>query len=62
MARCIAALIAFAVPWIAFWTLVVLIAAGLLIGAPLYLMLAGLALTLGVSLALLVSAYRQRKA
>ncbi|MGI9068842.1 MAG: hypothetical protein ACR2HX_20865 [Pyrinomonadaceae bacterium] len=59
MARCIATLIAFAVPWIAFWTLVVLIATGLLATGPIISILVALALTLGVSLALLVSAYRQ---
>lgn len=53
MARCVARLIAFAVPWIGFWTLVVIVAAGLSAGPPGWVLLAGLAATLGVSVALL---------
>lgn len=58
MSRCIAALIAFAVPWLSFWVLVVIVAAGLAAG-PIGWALIGLAVSLGVSLALLVWAYNR---
>lgn len=58
MARCVAALIAFAVPWLSFWTLVVILAAGFATG-PIGWIIIGLAVSLGVSVALLWWAYKQ---
>lgn len=55
MARCVASLIAFAVPWMSFWVLVILIAAKIVAGPVGWI---ALALALSVSLALLVWAIR----
>lgn len=58
MGRCIAALIAFAVPWFAAWVLVVIIAAGLVSGPIGWAILAAIAAFL-VSLGLLWWAFKR---
>jgi hypothetical protein len=57
MGRCIAAVIAFAVPWFAGWVLVVIIAAGLVAGPIGWAILAAVAAFV-ISLALLYWAFK----
>lgn len=58
MSRCMAKLLIALVPWISFWVLVILLAAGLASG-PIGWIIIGLAASLGLSVALLWWAFNK---